>query len=100
MGCGQSPRYEGGPDRVDNGLALQPTLHLLFDRGAWTMTDDRRVVVSRRFTGSEEAVSLLRGLHGRRLRDPLPGCAPVSSEFIRWHREPERGGVFRGPGLG
>lgn len=88
-----------GPDDVSNGIALEPTMHKLFDAGAWTLTDDRRILVSGEFTGSDRALSLLRNLHGRPLKDPLPGEPPVSREFIRWHREPEFGGVFRIPSL-
>ena len=91
---------QGGPSTVDNGLALTPTLHKLFDHGAWTLDDERRVVVSREFSGSDNAIAELRGLHGRPLRAPVPGCPPLSIEAIRWHREPNRGGVFRAPGLG
>lgn len=90
---------KGGPSTVANGIALNPTLHKLLDHGAWSLTDDRCVLVSREFTGSDAALDLLRPLHGRRLRDPVPGCAPVAVEFIRWHREPELGGIFRWPPL-
>lgn len=88
-----------GPDHVANGLALEPTMHKLFDAGAWSITDDRRVLVSSEFTGSEQAVRALRSLHGKPLSAPLPGEPPLAEEFIRWHRKPEQGGVFRQPGL-
>ena len=88
-----------GPDDVANGIALEPTMHKLFDAGAWTLTDDRRIVVSKEFTGSDQAIGLLRSLHGKALKTPLAGEPLVSSEFIGWHREPDRGGVFRAPGL-
>lgn len=91
---------QGGPSTVDNGLALTPNLHKLFDHGAWTLDDERRVIVSREFSGSDNAIAELRGLHGRPLRTPVPGCPPISIEAIRWHREPDRGGVFRVPALG
>jgi len=88
-----------GPDTVANGLVLTPTLHKLFDHGAWALSDDRRVLVSSRFTGTDEATGLLRGHHGRQLRTPLQGSAAVAREYIRWHREPQHGGVFRQPAL-
>jgi len=44
---------------------------------------------------SESALAILRPHHGQRLRDPLPGCEPVSPEFIQWHRDQELGGIFR-----
>jgi putative restriction endonuclease len=90
----------GGPDIVGNGLVLDPTMHVLLDRGAWSLTDDREIIVSAQLTGSDEAVQRLRSLHGRPLRPPLPGHEPVRREFIRWHREPDKGGVFRQPALG
>ena len=90
----------GGPDIVGNGLVLDPTMHMLLDRGAWSLTDDRRILVSAQLTGSDEAVGRLRALHGKPLRAPLPGCDPVRPEFVRWHREADKGGVFRQPALG
>ncbi len=91
---------KGGPSTVANGLALNPTLHKLFDHGAWSLSDDRRVLVSREFSGSDAALEVLRPLHGRPLREPVPGSVPVAVEFIRWHREPDLGGVFRWPPIG
>ena len=88
-----------GPDDVSNGIALEPTIHRLFDVGAWSLTDDRRIIVSTQFTGSDEAISRIRGRHGHPLQTPLPGEPKVNVDFIRWHREPDLGGVFREPGL-
>jgi putative restriction endonuclease len=90
---------QGGPSTVDNGLALTPTLHKLFDHGAWTLDDKRRVLVSRHFSGSDSAITELRALHGRALRTPVPGSPPIALDFIRWHREQSLGGVFRGPAI-
>jgi predicted restriction endonuclease len=39
---------------------MEPTIHKLFDAGAWTLTDDHRVLVSADYTGSETAVVRLR----------------------------------------
>lgn len=88
-----------GPDIVANGIALEPTIHKLFDAGAWSLTDDRRIIVSANYTGSDEAVARLRAHHGQPLRSPLAGNAQVSPEFIRWHRDAKLGGVFREPAL-
>jgi putative restriction endonuclease len=74
---------------------LTPTLHKLFDHGAWSLDDSRRVIVSRHFSESDVALGELRALEGRPLRAPAPGYAPFDLECIRWHREPELGGVFR-----
>jgi hypothetical protein len=61
--------------------------------------DDRRVLVSAKFTGTDEATSMLRRLHGNEMRKPLPGYEPRQPAFVRWHREPQHGGVFRQPAL-
>ncbi|MEO1401249.1 MAG: phosphorothioated DNA-binding restriction endonuclease [Cyanobacteria bacterium J06635_1] len=90
--------YEG-PDSVDNGLCLEPTMHKLFDAGAWSLSDERRVLVSANFTGSDCAIQRLRTLHGKRIRSPLVGQPEISPKYIRWHRERQLGGVFREPAL-
>lgn len=88
-----------GPDNVANGISVEPTLHKLFDAGAWTLSDDRRILVSSEFTGSDEAVCKVRELHGNRIRTPQLGEPEVAVEFIRWHRQEDLGGVFRHPAL-
>jgi putative restriction endonuclease len=88
-----------GPDTVDNGLSLEPTLHKLFDAGAWSLTDDRRIIVSKELTGNDSVVARIRNLHGKPLADPLPGEPRIAVPFIRWHREKGHGGVFRSPAL-
>ncbi len=88
-----------GPDTVDNGLALEPTIHKLLDAGAWTLSDDRRILVSAELSGSEDFVERMRSLHGRPIRSPLVGEPPIREDYIRWHREPKLGGVFRHPPL-
>ncbi len=88
-----------GPDIIQNGIALEPAIHKLFDAGVWTLTDDLRVLVSAELTGSNETVERLRSFHGKRLRKPLSGYPDVSVEYIHWHRDPEQGGVFRHPAL-
>lgn len=88
-----------GPDNLSNGIALEPTIHKLFDVGAWSLTDDRTIIVSSHFTGTDETVERIRSQHGQPLRPPLPGEPSLNNEYIRWHRESELGGVFRSPAL-
>ena len=89
----------GGPDSVQNGFAVEPTLHTLFDIGAWTLTDDRRILVSSHLSGDHGTVERLRGLHGRKLARPLAGEPEIAVEYIRWQRDASLGGVFRHPAL-
>jgi putative restriction endonuclease len=88
-----------GPDSVSNGFAVEPTLHKLFDAGAWSLTDDRRVLVSAELTGTDTTVERIRSLHGEAMRAPIAGEHEVSVEFIHWHRDQDQGGVFRHPAL-
>ena len=90
---------KGGPSTVDNGIPLSPTMHKLFDHGAWSLTDDRRIVVSERFSGSDEAIAMLRPLQGKPIRAPKSARDALRVDFIRWHREPKLGGVFRWPAI-
>ena len=88
-----------GPDTISNGIVLEPTIHKLFDIGAWTLTDDRRILVSRELTGDDPAIKRIRSRHGQPLADPIQGEPQVDVEFIRWHRESTLGGVFRQPAI-
>jgi len=92
-------KVHGGPDTVDNGLAIEPTLHKLFDAGAWTLTDDRRILVSANLTGTDETITPIRNLHGEAIRAPLAGAPLISADYIRWHRKSDLGGVFKPPAL-
>ena len=90
---------QGGPSSVDNGIPLSPTMHKLFDHGAWSLSDDRRILVSKQFSGSDEAISMLRPLQGKPIRAPKSEVDALRVDFIRWHREPSLGGVFRWPAI-
>ncbi len=82
----------GGPDRVENGLALCALHHKLFDRGAFTLTTQRRVLLSEALHGSDGFPELLRW-HGSALRPPQNLEWVPRPEFIEWHRAQ----VFHGP---
>lgn len=90
---------QGGPSDVSNGLALTPTMHKLFDHGAWTLDNRRRVLVSKLFTGQGKEFQQLRNLHGKPLRKTVADSQAVAEEYIAWHRDPKLGGVFREPAL-
>ncbi|GAB2930419.1 HNH endonuclease [Micromonospora polyrhachis] len=84
----------GGPDDLDNGLALCVLHHKLFDRGALGLTKDLRIQVSASFTTRTEAGRILYRLHGRPLR-PRPGTAVPAAQHVAWHQSE----VFRGVAL-
>jgi putative restriction endonuclease len=79
-----------GPDVPENGLALTPTAHELFDAGLWTVSDDFKVIVpEKRF---KEAILPggnhfeLGQLNGRKLCfDPKAKLRP-GREYLEWNR--------------
>jgi putative restriction endonuclease len=84
----------GGPDELDNGLALCSLHHKLLDRGAIGFRDPGTIDVSDAFTAVGESGRATYALHGRELR-PRPGTKLPASEHIDWHREQ----VFKGQPL-
>ena len=88
----------GGPDQVNNGLALCGFHHKALDRGAWGLEPvDRgfRILVSSDVHGQSPALRWLRDFHGERLRPPLLVPDIPSAEHVQWHRRQ----VFRPPPL-
>ncbi len=79
-----------GPDTPDNGLALTPTAHDLFDAGLWTVDDNLRIRVAK----SDIAESILPGgshfkladLHGRPLSFAPQATLRPDPTHLAWHR--------------
>ena len=76
----------GGPDDLDNGLALCSLHHKLFDRGVLGLDDDLAVVVSQRFSARTPHGRAVYDLHGRPL-SARPGTPLPAEPHVRWHRE-------------
>lgn len=81
----------GGPDDLDNGLALCVLHHKLFDLGVLGLNAAMRVQVSAVFTARTSAGRAVYDLHGRELR-PRPGTAPPAPGHVSWHARE----VFKG----
>lgn len=75
----------GGPDSIDNGLALCSLHHRALDRGVVGVSPDHRVLVSRRFTGGGRARRLVIDLAGKRLHAPQRGLPPPAANYLAWH---------------
>ncbi len=76
---------DGGPDVVQNGIALSGTIHWLFDRHLISMTDEYRLLVSHNKVPSE-----LRPLFERQLdRIHLPNDERLwpHQSYVQRHRE-------------
>jgi putative restriction endonuclease len=79
------PVEHGGPDVVQNGLALSGTVHWLFDRHLISLTDDYRLLVSHNKVPAE-----LRGLFEKQMDRIVLPKDPRSwphAKYVAAHRE-------------
>ena len=84
----------GGPDEVQNGLALCVLHHKLFDLGAFTVDPTRSLVICSEELSNSSRSDWILGFHGENVAPPLhPDYAPKAGYFT-WHRTQ----VFRAPG--
>ena len=86
----------GGPDEVDNALALCALHHVLFDLGVLGITPDRRVTVSGDYVATTSAGRSVDQLAGQRILDVRPGQPTVDIVYIKWHQVQ----VFKGDDRG
>lgn len=84
----------GGPDALDNGLALCALHHKLFDLGVLGLDTTLRVRVSETFTARTDEGKRVYDLHGNELR-PRSGTPPPDSKHVHWHTKQ----VFKGQPL-
>lgn len=82
------PYSESGPHLVSNGLLLRSDLHILFDEGYLTVTDDFRVEISGKIKEQYENGREYYQYRGKPLMK-LPGQSEErpGEEFLRWHNE-------------
>ncbi len=91
----------GGPDRVNNGLALCSFHHGAFDRGAIGLEKAAartgyRMLVSGDVNGTSAAVRWLLDYHGQPVRPPQKGAGEPHGHYVAWHTAE----VFRKPARG
>ena len=79
------PVSHGGPDSVNNGIALSGTLHWMFDRGLISVAPDMRILVSHNKVPREAAERLI-APEQRLLLPENPRHHP-HPEYLRYHRE-------------
>ncbi|MCA1292223.1 HNH endonuclease [Paenibacillus sp. alder61] len=83
----------GGPDTEENGIALCSLHHKLFDRGVFTITEERELLVAEQAYGTHGFEEWLMRFHGKKVRSPINPLYIPEEKYISWHvRE-----VFRGP---
>ncbi|GAA2417413.1 HNH endonuclease [Actinomadura vinacea] len=87
-------RSYGGPDSMGNGLCLCSLHHRLLDRGVLGMARDHTIAVSRKFVGrTPSAVTQVKDLSGRPVREPQSGLPTPEPDHVDWHTAQ----VFRSP---
>ena len=75
----------GGPDSEENGIALCALHHKLFDRGAFTITEDMAMHVSEAAHGTSGFNEWLMAYHGKEIRPPQRQSYCPEPQFIDWH---------------
>ena len=78
-------RQAKGPDVVVNGLALCSLHHKLFDRGAFTLSNELEILVSDDAHGTAGFDEWLMRFHGEKLNFPQRQTYYPSEDFTRWH---------------
>ena len=90
----------GGPDSIDNALALCALHHRALDHGVMGVSVDQRILVSRRFNGGERARELVIDLAGKALGAPQDGLPCPAAEHLTWHEKEVFKGEARVPAAG
>ncbi|MGB2963656.1 MAG: HNH endonuclease [Anaerolineales bacterium] len=82
------PYSKSGPHLIQNGLLLRADLHILFDQGYLTVTNDYKIEASQRMKDDfDNGLEYLK-LHGREL-NTLPSNVNElpSQEYLAWHQD-------------
>ena len=79
------PVERGGPDSVQNGIALSGTAHWMFDRGLIGFADDLSILVSRQ-VNDRSGIEAIINPSGRVLAPARLALRP-HPVFLEWHRE-------------
>ena len=76
---------DGGPDAVNNGIALSGTVHWMFDRGLIGMSDGGDILLSSKINDRESVEKMI--YPDRRARWPSAPAHRPHAQFLAWHRE-------------
>jgi putative restriction endonuclease len=78
------PVEAGGPDSVNNGIALCGTAHWMFDRGLISLTDNLEILISRKVNDADSVRSII-NKNGLARRPHRVSDRP-NPRFLHWHR--------------
>ena len=76
---------DGGPDAVNNGIALSGTVHWMFDRGLIGMSDGGDILLSSKINDRESVEKMI--YPDRRARWPSALAHRPHVQYLGWHRE-------------
>jgi putative restriction endonuclease len=79
------PVEHGGPDSIQNGIALSGTAHWMFDRGLIGFSDDLGILVSRQ-VNDPTSVQAIVNKTGKALAPERLALRPHPA-FLAWHRD-------------
>jgi putative restriction endonuclease len=75
----------GGPDVVNNGIALSGTVHWMFDRGLISLSNGGDILLSRAINDVEGVEKLI--YSDRKARLPASPALRPHSRYLDWHRD-------------
>ncbi len=90
--CHIVPFHKTFNNHPTNGIALCPNLHRAFDKGAISVDDDYRVIVSRTFVENETSDYSFKTLESRQIALPMNIQFLPDLESLDWHRK----NIFKG----
>jgi putative restriction endonuclease len=76
---------DGGPDAVNNGIALSGTVHWMFDRGLIGLSDSGTILLSSKINDREGVEKMI--YLDRRARWPSSPAHRPHPRYLAWHRE-------------
>jgi putative restriction endonuclease len=76
---------DGGPDAINNGIALSGTIHWMFDRGLIGLSDAGDILLSGKINDREGVVKMINA--DRRAHWPSALPHRPHSKYLAWHRD-------------
>lgn len=75
----------GGPDSINNGIALSGTIHWMFDRGLISLSNEYDILVSHKVNDTESVWNLIN--KSKKALIPDSAHERPHPRFIEWHRQ-------------
>lgn len=76
---------DGGPDAVNNGIALSGTVHWMFDRGLIGLADSGEILLSSKINDRDSVEKMIHA--DRQARWPSAESYRPHPRYLAWHRE-------------